>query len=83
LVSGQPLPDYASADYRLAEMQGNTIGLKFGMPTSDQGEWSVRIERMVQTGNSHPTDAIGIQQNYDLYPKLDVTTLMISYSTRF
>lgn len=83
LVSGQPLPEFASADYRLAEMQGNTIGLKFGMPTSKLGEWSVRVERMVQTGNSHPTDAIGIQRNYDLYPKLDVTTLMISYSTRF
>ena len=83
LVNGQPLPGFASADYRLAEMQGNTIGLKFGMPAGKQGEWGARVERMVQTGNSHPADAIGIQQNYDLYPKLEVTTLLISYSTRF
>ncbi len=83
LVSGQPLPENASADYRLAEMQGNTIGLKFGVPTSKAGEWGVRVERMVETGNGHPADAIGVQQNYDLYPKLEVTTLLISYSIRF
>ncbi len=83
LVSGQPLPVNASADYRLAEMQGNTIGLKFGMPTGKNSEWGVRVERMVETGTSHPADAIGIQQNYDLYPKLEVTTLLVTYSTRF
>ena len=83
LVSGQPLPEFASADFRLAEMQGNTLGFKFGMPTGKQSEWSVRVERMVQTGNSHPADAIGIQRNYDLYPELEATTLLISFSTRF
>ena len=83
LVNGQPLPQYASADYRLAEMQGNTIGLKFGMPAGKGGETSIRIERMTQTGDDHPANAIGVQRNYDLYPQLDVTTLLISYSTRF
>ena len=83
LVSGQPLPVNASADYRLAEMQGNTIGLKFGMPMGKGSEWGVRIERMVETGTSHPTDAIGVQKNYDLYPKLEVATLLVTYSIRF
>jgi hypothetical protein len=77
------LPLYASADYRLGEMQGNTVGLKFGMPAGNGGEMSVRLESMTQTGNSHPADAIGVQRNYDLYPQLNVTTFLISYSTRF
>lgn len=82
LVDGIALPDYASADLRLGEMTGTTLGMKFGIPLSD-GEFNIRFEKMVQTGESHPADAIGVQRNYDLYPTLDATIVQIGYSTVF
>ncbi len=75
-------PQYASADLRLGEMTSRTIGLKFGMPLQD-GEFTARVEQMVQEGNSHPSDAIGIQQNYDLYPTLTATIVQVGYRFKF
>ena len=82
LVDDGALPDYASADLRLGEMTGTTVGLKFGIPLSD-GEFNIRFEKMVQTGESHPADAIGVQRNFDLYPTLDATIVQIGYRTVF
>jgi hypothetical protein len=82
LVDGATVPATASADLRLADMTGTTVGVKFGMPLYD-GEFSIRFEKMLQTGESHPADAIGIQKNYDLYPNLDVTILQLGYSFVF
>jgi hypothetical protein len=81
-VAGAPLPEYASADLRLGEMDSTTVGLKFGMPVQG-GEFTVRLEHMMQEGESHPADAIGIQQNYDLYPTLDANIIQFGYSFKF
>ncbi len=82
LVDNTALPNYASADLRLGEMTGSTVGLKFGMPLGS-GEFNVRVEKMTQSGESHPADAVGLQRNYDLYPTLDATIVQIGYSTLF
>ncbi len=83
LLDTDPLPDYASADYRLAEMQSTTVGLKLGLPMGKHAELALRAELMKQTGDSHPSDAIGALQQLDLYPGLDATILQISYTTEF
>lgn len=83
LVDGAPLPSYASADYRLAEMSSYTYGLKFAMPTGKDGELSVRAMYMQQTGNSHPAGAIGVERNQNLYPGLEAVTFQIGYSFKF
>jgi len=80
LVSGAPLPSYASADYRLAEMSSYTYGLKLAMPLGKDGEISARATYMQQTGNSHPADAIGVQRTQDLYPGLKATTVQLGLS---
>jgi hypothetical protein len=41
----------------------------------------LRVARMVQTGDSHPADAIGIQRQFDLYPTLEASIINIGYST--
>ena len=74
--------DYASSDMRLAEMQSTTWGLKFGMPIG-KSELSLRIEQMVQTGDSNPADAIGVQKNYNMYPDLEATIVQMNYSFLF
>ena len=83
LVQGEPLPDYASADYRLAALTSKTVGLKYGFPVGKGGELSLRTEYMHQTGNSHPADAIGIQKTQDLYPGLQAWIVQFGFKFEF
>ena len=53
-VRGAPLPAYATADHRLGEFDGLTVGLKYGQATARGSEWSARIEYYTQTGNASP-----------------------------
>jgi len=84
LVQGQPLPVNASADYRLGKLDTTTAGLTFGFrPHGFSGEWTVRAEYMVQNGDGHPADAVGIQQQYDLFPALDIFTFVVGYNISY
>jgi hypothetical protein len=83
LVDGAVLPTYASADYRLAQMNSTTYGLKLSIPLHDGGEFDVRASYMQQTGNSNPADAIGVQRSLNLYPGLDAYILQLGYSINF
>jgi hypothetical protein len=82
LPQGQPLPRYATADYRYGEMNTFTIGGKIGIPAG-AGELNFRLEYMLQSGNSHPPQAIGAQKQYDLFPQIDITILQIGYTVDF
>jgi len=83
LVQTDPLPTYASADYRLGELTSTTAGLKFGTRWGQDSDLSVRLEYMLQSGESHPTDAIGVQKSQDLFPDVEAWILFLSYSTSF
>jgi len=83
LLDGQTIPDYASADYRLAEMKGINVGVKYGRQFGRHSEFSVRAELMQQTGNNHPNGAVGMLQQYDLYPGLDASIFQVNYSVNF
>ena len=83
LVDGDPVPDEASADYRLGEMETTTVGIKFGREYNRQHSWSVRLEQYVQTGESSPSEAIGQLRNQDLYPDVTATIAQFSYSFVF
>lgn len=74
------LPEFASADLRLAEFDTVTFGLKYSHHVSPKQTLSARVEIMTQTGNSSPADAIGEQQQHDLHPDLTATILQVSYS---
>ncbi|MDH4274531.1 MAG: DUF3570 domain-containing protein, partial [Gammaproteobacteria bacterium] len=83
LVNGEPLPQYASADYRLAEMTSKTVGIKYGFSAGGKSQFGLRIERMLQSGNHHPANAIGAQRQLDLYPGLEAYIFQIDFSTTF
>ncbi|MBT3206228.1 MAG: DUF3570 domain-containing protein [Gammaproteobacteria bacterium] len=72
-VTGEVLVDYASNDYRLAESETLTLGVKYGMPIGDNSELSMRAEIISQTvtddnvpaGEETPDlDAVIVQVNY-------------------
>lgn len=76
-------PRYASSDLRLAEMQSNTLGLRFARTESENSEWGVGVDYMVQTGNAHPGDAIGLQTTQNLFSELKALSVTADFSIKF
>lgn len=84
MTEGAPLPDYATADYRLGKLQTVSLGATYGFRTDlAPGEWSVRGEIIKQRGDSSPPNAIGIQKTFDLAPGLTVFSLVVGYSFNY
>jgi hypothetical protein len=80
LLDSDPLPVYVSADYRLANITGRTIGLEFGEDVEAGSVLRVRLERYVQSGNVDPRALVGVQQDYNSFPDLKAYFAQISYS---
>jgi hypothetical protein len=78
LLGGQPLPDHASADSRLGEFDGITLGLKYGLPVGEGREWSARVEFYTQSGTS-PPGAFGSLRELELAPSLDALIFQIGH----
>jgi hypothetical protein len=79
LFNGAPLPAFASADHRLGEFDGLTVGLKYGQATARGGEWWARVEYYTQTGSPSPGSAVGALANFDLYPDLNALIAQFNY----
>ncbi len=79
LFNGQPVPQFATADYRLGNFDGVTFGVKYGRETK-QGEWSARVEWYQQTGEPDPSARVGVLTGLDLYPDLNAMIAQVSYS---
>lgn len=77
------LPQYASADYRLAKLNTTTLGVKLGYRPSFGGELSMRAELIRQNGEDRPWDAVGIQRDAGVFPSLKATMVHVAYSVPF
>lgn len=77
------LPQYASADYRLAKLTTTTAGLKFGYRPPGGGELSARFEVVRQSGEERPWDAVGIQREAGVFPELKATMVSVAYTVPF
>ncbi len=80
LRNSQALPQYASADLRLADFDARTIGIELGKTYAHEGKQSLALEYYTQQGDSHPSDAVGLQQAQDLYPTLKTWVIKYSYT---
>jgi hypothetical protein len=81
LVNGQPLPQFASADFRLGKFDAITAGLKFGRRTASGNEWSARLEYYMQSGSVPGDQIIGNQARREQFP--DLNALIGQFSYRF
>ena len=79
LVDGEPLPEFASADARLADLEGVTVGLKYGQTTASGNAWSARVELYQQSGSVPGGQIIGNQTGRELFPDLDAVIVQVSY----
>ena len=80
LVGGEPIPEFASADYRLGEMIATTMGVKVGKLVDNKHFWSFRVEVYNQSGESSPDEAFGQLTSQDLYPDVDALIAQVNYS---
>jgi hypothetical protein len=70
LNDADPMLQYASADYRLGEFDGITIGAKYGHLMKNGDEWSTRLEYYTTAGT-------GVSSSD--YPDLDAIIFQVSY----
>lgn len=82
LSDADALPRYASADPRLGEFTGTTVGLKYGFLFGNYKEINLRVESYQQDGDDQilPGD---LQQKYEIFPDLDALIVQMGYSFRF
>jgi hypothetical protein len=78
LFNDQPMPQYATADYRLGEMSTVTLGLEFGAKTSG-GQFSARLEFYRQTAKPSPDALVGSLRGLDLTPDMTAVIGQITY----
>jgi hypothetical protein len=78
LLDGEPLPQFASADYRLGSFDAVTAGLKYGWRTSSGRDFAVRVEYYRQDGEV-PRDQLAGKDGSSLYPGLDAIIVNFSY----
>jgi len=81
LLGGAPLPDHASADYRLGALDDITLGLKVGKVRQDGREYSLRMEYYRQSGRAPPGAAFGSLTGLDLFPTVDAA--IAQFQVRF
>lgn len=82
LIAGQPLPRYASADFRLGSFDAVTAGVKFGHRTASGNEWTTRLEYYMQSGDVPRAQIVGNQANREQYPDLNAVIVQFGYSFR-
>lgn len=80
LLEGEALPEFASADYRIGEMDGITLGVKYGMPLKNGSELSFRVELFKQTPTNAGFEAPGILKDVELYEEVEAVIAQVSYS---
>ncbi len=75
LLQGEPLPEYVSADSRLAKFDAITSGVSYMVPTSPQTKLSLTLEWYSQRGDRSPPEAFGPLLAFSLFPDLDAVML--------
>ncbi len=83
LNQGAPNPQYVSADYRLSDMETVTTGGMIEYHMNDDMTLSLNVEKMIQTGNSYPAEAIGDQRLNDMFPDLEFWAITVGIKGRW
>lgn len=82
LVSNQPLPSFASADYRLAKMTSWTVGAKYTWLGNSGREYSVRAAYYNQSGEASAGSKIGVLNGFnELVPSL--SAVVVQFGMKF
>ena len=76
--SGSPTLTEATADYRLGDLDGMTVGLKYGHKLDNDTEFNMRVEYYLQSSTGD--DGFGLLKDQDLYPDTKALIFQVGYS---
>jgi len=79
LESNVATTDFISADYRLSEFVGTTIGLKYGFEIDKNSEFTIRTEFMNQTYTVQD-EILAEQQGLDIAPDLNAVIFQVGFN---
>lgn len=80
ILEDMPLPEFASADYRLGEMTAITLGAKYGITLNNGNELAFRLEYYQQDPKNAGFNEPGVLSELDLYPSVKAIIAQVSYS---
>ena len=83
LVDGNVVPEFASADYRLAPFHAITVGLQYIFPVANGAHISLGGEYYHQAGDLSPPVGLGALSQYDLFPTLDAIMVRMGFGYDF
>jgi hypothetical protein len=79
LADTAPLPEFASADARLADLDSYTVGVKFGHLMPSGNEWSARLEFYDQKSKAPVNTLIGNQVGNTQMPDFSAVILQFGF----
>jgi hypothetical protein len=79
LPDGAALPQFASADARLAALDTYTVGLNYGHRIAGGNEWNARLEFYHQVGTAPASTLVGNQPGNVLMPDFNAVILQFGY----
>jgi hypothetical protein len=80
LSANEPLPQYASADYRIGKLNTFTLGLKYGQMLANGRTLGLRLEWYAQTPQATGASTTAALEGLDLYPDLDALIFQVDYA---
>lgn len=83
LVSGESLPQHASADSRLADFDALTVGAQYEMPVGEHFKLNFAGEYYTQMGDNSPPEAFGAMKQFDLFPSMNAFMLRVGLLREF
>jgi uncharacterized protein DUF3570 len=80
LNQGDSLPEFASADYRIGEMDTYTLGIKYGLPMRNGEKLAFRLEYYRQTPKNAGFNQPGVLAGQDIYENIEAIIAQVNYS---
>lgn len=80
LRDSEPIPGKISADYRLGDMTGVTLGLKYSRTLANETEMAFRFELLNQSNDPSPGSRIGNLDGLKIVPDTKAVICQFQYS---
>jgi len=80
IYGSDTLPEHVSADYRVGDLNGITVGLKYGFPLENGDEMSFRLEFFQQTPNNPGVELPTELESLPMFEKIQAVVLQVNYS---
>lgn len=80
VMQNETLPQFASADYRIGEMDAQTVGVKVGTVLEGGHDFAVRLEYYQQNPTNPGVELPGVLKDVELFPAVKAVMLQVSYS---